>query len=372
MRRGLSIAAAGLVACTHPASNGGGNDAVSATSSAGSGGKGGGGSGGAAAGGAGGCQNTLPAVAEVPAALSATGLYADIGNKTLAPYAREFEPQFKLWSDGADKHRYVYLPECAVIDTSNMDDWQLPVGARIWKEFSIGGKRLETRMIHRWGPAAKDYLYVAYRWNDAETDATPAPAGAVDVRGTDHDIPDTDTCMRCHGPYPTKGGMPSRYLGFSAIQLSHGGPGVTLASLIAEGKLSAAPKGDFTVPGNAVERAALGYLHANCGNCHNGTGDGLLIPTFDARLKTGDGNVAQTAAYLTMVNQKTQLFVGLGCSYRIAGGSPSDSCAHLRMSERGSDAVKNNKQMPPVASELVDQDGLATIDAWIAILPKPM
>ncbi len=309
---------------------------------------------------------------ELPATLAATGLYGDIAKKTLAPYIKEFEPQFPLWSDGADKHRYVYLPECASIDTSNMDDWQLPVGTRIWKEFSAGGKRLETRLILRFGPSPKDYLFMAYRWNDAATDATPTPDGAANVGGTEHDIPDKDSCKRCHGPYSTKGGMPSRYLGFSAIQLSHGGPGVTLDSLIGDGKLSKPPKGAFTVPGTSVERAALGYLHANCGNCHNSSADGLLIPTFDARLKTSDTDVALTAAYTTLVNKKTQLFVGLGCTYRIAGGSTADSCVHLRMSERGTPSSKNNKQMPPLASKLVDQAGLAAIDAWIALLPKPM
>jgi hypothetical protein len=320
----------------------------------------------------GGCQNTLPAAMKTPDKLSATGLYSDITKKTLAPYAKEFEPTFELWSDGAEKRRYVYLPECGQIDTSNMDDWQLPVGTRIWKEFSIGGKRLETRLIHRWGPQTKDYAYVAYQWNDAQTEATAAPSGLINALGTDHDIPDEDTCKRCHGPYPTGGGMPSRYLGFSAVQLSHAGPGVTLASLIADAKLSQPPKGNFVVPGNAVEQAALGYLHANCGNCHNGTPDGIALPAFDARLSFADADVANTGTYTTMVNQKTQLFVGLGCNYRIAGGSPADSCVHFRMNERGDDATKNTKQMPPVASEVVDKDGLATIDAWIATLPAPM
>jgi hypothetical protein len=33
--------------------------------------------------------------------------------------------------------------------------------------------------------------------------------------------------------------------------------------------LSVLPAGPIRVPGSAVESAALGYLHANCGSCHN-------------------------------------------------------------------------------------------------------
>ncbi len=318
------------------------------------------------------CKNLLPNETLEPAMLSNTGLYTDTAKKALAPYVKEFTPAFPLWSDGAEKHRWVYLPECGNVDTSAMDDWQLPVGTRIWKEFSLGGKRLETRMIHRYGPGAKDYLFTAYQWDAAESDAALQLNGVVNAGGTDHDIPDVDQCKHCHGPYPAKGGMPSRYLGFSALQLSHAGPGVTLSSLIADGKLSKPPAGDFTPPGTAVEKAALGYLHANCGNCHNDTNDGILVPAFNARLSVSDADVTKTGAYATMVNQKTTLFLGFGCNYRIAGQSVADSCAHLRMSQRGTDAMPNTKQMPPFASEVVDMTGLMALDAWIATLPAPM
>src|SRR4051794_11446494 len=41
----------------------------------------------------------------VPATLSATGLFQDIRTRTLAPDVRTFEPNYKLWSDGAEKVR---------------------------------------------------------------------------------------------------------------------------------------------------------------------------------------------------------------------------------------------------------------------------
>jgi hypothetical protein len=141
---------------------------------------------------------------------------------------------------------------------------------------------------------------------------------------------------------------------------------VTIGDLISEGVLSDPPSGPFTVPGNAVEQAALGYLHANCGNCHNSTANGVVFPSMDVRLKTSDTDPTTTAAYTNLVNVMPALFVGQGCTYRIHGGDDADSCIHLRMSARG-----NMDQMPPLGTAIVDTAGVSIIEAWIATLPPP-
>ncbi|MBM4359737.1 MAG: hypothetical protein FJ096_16665, partial [Deltaproteobacteria bacterium] len=92
---------------------------------------------------------------------------------------------------------------------------------------------------------------------------------------------------------------------------------------------------------------------------------------FNARLRTTDVDVDKTGVYVTMVNQKTDLFIGHGCTYRIAGGNVADSCSILRMSERGTDMMPNAKQMPPLGSEVVDATGVEALAAWIATLPPP-
>jgi hypothetical protein len=313
----------------------------------------------------------LPPNPVAPANLSETGLYSDIATKTIAPYAHHFTPQHALWSDGASKNRWMYIPECAQIDTTDMDNWSLPVGARAWKQFDLGGELLETRMIHRYGPGATDFLFAVYQWNAGSTEATLVTTGFEDVKGTEHDIPSNADCLRCHGPGPGGGGVPSRYLGFSAIQLSHAGPGVTMASLSADGLLTTPAPAGFTIPGTPTEQAALGYLHANCGNCHNNTADGVGFLAMNMRVSTADTTVATTGVYTTVVNEPVHLFVGQGCDYRVAGGDTADSCVHFRMSERGSDGMPNPNQMPPLASDVVDASGLSTIASWIAGLPPP-
>src|SRR5947207_2351622 len=121
----------------------------------------------------------------LPAQLSQTGLFTDIRAKTLNPKLVPFAPANVLWSDAAQKLRWVLLPDGATIDSSDMNHWKFPVGTKFFKEFSLDGKRLETRTIWRvadTGVRERDTLFGAYVWNDAETDAVFVKDGAEDLR----------------------------------------------------------------------------------------------------------------------------------------------------------------------------------------------
>src|SRR5688572_31331042 len=67
--------------------------------------------------------------------LSRTGLYSDVASRKLADGVMEFEPRYPLWSDEAEKHRFIYLPPERQIDSANPDRWNFPAGTRLWKEF---------------------------------------------------------------------------------------------------------------------------------------------------------------------------------------------------------------------------------------------
>src|SRR5690606_10837907 len=90
-----------------------------------------------------------------------------------------YRPQFELWTDAAVKYRWLYIPECAKVETLAMGAWDFPVGMRVWKEFVIEGdqaqsipdKRIETRLITRTGTGINDFVFATYVWNDEETDA---------------------------------------------------------------------------------------------------------------------------------------------------------------------------------------------------------
>ena len=178
---------------------------------------------------------------QLPEALSETGLYMAGSTSTLAPGVVAYEPRYVLWSDGAEKKRYLYLPPGAQIDTSDMDRWTFPVGTKVWKEFSRGGKRLETRLL--WKNGETGWFQMAFVWNADGSDALAAPRGAQNVGGTAHDVPARNRCSDCHD------GSSDKLLGISAIQLSHDLPGVNLKQLAQGWTLEPAPSDDFRLRG---------------------------------------------------------------------------------------------------------------------------
>lgn len=295
--------------------------------------------------------------------LTETGLYVDPASRTVAAGLVAFEPTYKLWSDGLTKRRWIELPPGTVVDTSDMNHWLFPVGTKVWKEFSKDGVLLETRLIERFGTGPEDYWMGAFVWDADQADAVFAASGAVDILGTFHDAPPTKDCGACHR------GEAGRILGFSALQLagSPEGPAVsspTLQDLASARLLSTPPEAgtNFVVPGDPTTRAALGYLHANCGHCHNLHGTAWPDTQMILRLDVGERDPATSNVVATTVNKALSYWRGGDITTRIVPGHPEASALYARMNRRGKD------QMPPLATELLDDTGLALVQAWIASL----
>lgn len=228
---------------------------------------------------------------------------------------------------------------------------------KLFKEFRFGGVRVETRMVERWGPGRDDFRYAPYQWNASQTDADYVANGVVNANGTNYNIMPIGACDGCHSV------LREHVLGFGAVQLSHSSGAVTLDSLIAEGRLTAPPAGDFTVPGDATAQAALGYLHGNCGNCHNADDGVTFLTQFSFRLLFGDQTVQDTATYKTAVGVANSAFQHTGITLRITPGDPWTSSASYRMWARGFP-----DQMPPVGTKFDDTVGRAAVSAWISSL----
>jgi hypothetical protein len=291
-----------------------------------------------------------------PDRLEDTGLYADFAGGVLADGVRGYTTEHVLWADGATKQRWIWLPPGSTIDTSDMDYWVYPEGTKVWKEFTRDGVRVETRYLSKL-PGGGWYA-MAYAWNPAQDATAAVPAGATDALGTAHDIPKEGDCGKCHDRGP------DWVLGFSAIQLDHTLAGVTLDTLVSESLLSDPPDGTapfFTIPGDPTTAQALGYLHANCGGCHNPRGDVRDVVPLELRLEVARlDDVSNTPTYQTAVDQDTALTPMGGLTKLVASGDPSMSIVHDRMSRR------DMRQMPPLASSDVDAAALAIIDAWIS------
>lgn len=210
--------------------------------------------------------------------------------------ARPFTPQYPLWSDGSDKRRWLSLPPGASIDKSDPDAWVFPPGTKAWKEFSRAGQRIETRFIERLPDGA--WRYATYVWNREGTSATLAPVQGVRQLG----IPSRTDCLACHE------GAAVPILGYSAVQL--------------ESKL---PR-------------ALGYLHGNCGHCHNDSGP--------------------------LAN------VELVLAQRIRSTSAAKTRASI--ASRGSELLQKMKsknpltRMPPLGVAVPDAEGIALVERWLS------
>ncbi|HSB21085.1 MAG TPA: hypothetical protein VLD85_13835, partial [Anaeromyxobacteraceae bacterium] len=135
-----------------------------------------------------------------PLHLADTGLYADIARHTVDARNLHYSPQYPLWSDGARKNRWIFLPAGKAIDASNPDAWDFPVGTKVWKEFSFG-RRVETRYLAK--TSRDGWILATYIWNDDETDAVRAPDEGIRnhaeiAPGKRHDIPGVADCRACH------------------------------------------------------------------------------------------------------------------------------------------------------------------------------
>ncbi len=320
----------------------------------------------------------------VPNRLSQSCLYADITVFKVSPQLRKFTPNYQLWSDGAVKSRWIYLPEGSQINNENPDRWIFPVGTQIFKEFRKVLKnnqeiKVETRHLQKITPGkgVDSWLVSTYMWNRAQTDATYLATGAVNVFNTGHKIPSEQECVDCHQ------GNTDFILGFEALQLSDAqaknafghGPkqtldDMTLKELIKQRKLThfmSLP----VLPGNKLTQQALGYLHANCGNCHNPLGYAAEQEAEHLKLrhKVTYTRLRDTDVYQTAVNQKTKNFTAV--PYIFLGAQDDElaifqSAAYIRMN-----STDENYRMPLIGREKVDYQGVELMHQWLLTIPTP-
>ena len=115
--------------------------------------------------------------------LAATGLCLDGRCEQIAPGVRSYRPRFELWSDGATKRRWIYLPPGTRIDSSNMDLWSFPVGTKLWKEFTRDGTRVETRLMEKVlasDTAVGAWSFTTFQWSSTQDSAVAVTEGVRD------------------------------------------------------------------------------------------------------------------------------------------------------------------------------------------------
>lgn len=315
-------------------------------------------------------QALVPAL---PSTLAETGLYADPGSRSLSAAVIEFQPRFPLWTDGLRKRRWLQLPAGASIDASDALEWRFPVGTKVWKEFALPDRPVETRYMEL---TADGWLFGTYVWDVAATTAILAPVrgvrGVAEVApGVRHDIPGRFDCATCHE------GQAQRVLGFSSVQLASGRvhPDYPdLRELTRRGVLVGVPEQLLEAPARPLDLQdrALGYLHGNCGHCHNSEGP-LAAVGMDLRLDPMHPDSPPAAVATALGRPAKSSARSAAAPYRLVPGDPDASQIVQRLSTRDPLA-----QMPPLGTHLVDQEAVDLLVEWIrkdldnASSPRPV
>ena len=318
-------------------------------------------------------------LSETPArTLAEYGLFKDASADTPADSVVPYDLINPLFSDHAIKHRFVFVPKGNTATYSDKDVFGFPVGTVLVKTFAFapdmrtpteGEYKLETRLlIHK----TDGWAAFPYVWNDDGTEAVYAPAGKqVELSFTDpagmpltftYAVPNKNQCKTCH-----QSGHDVLPIGPKARNLNHDGPaGVNqLADWRERGMLDGVPAHPPTVPDAwdttlPLQARARAYLDINCAHCHKADGSasnsGLWLDwTIESPVKFGLGK-HPTAA-------------GRGSGGRllvIEPGHPEQSILSFRMA-----SDEPGIAMPELGRSLVDDNGLALINEWIASLEQP-
>ena len=280
-----------------------------------------------------------------------------------------------LFSDYADKDRFVYVPSAKKAHYVEDSVFDFPVGTALIKTFSYSQRisdsdvvkelietRLLLRKIDRWET-------LAYVWNEEQTEAYLKVGGkTVNTRFTDstgqnrtvrYRVPNKNQCKECHasgdsivpiGPKPRNLDKDYDYPKQTMNQLVKW----SQMSIIDGYPKSVEPVADFTDLSKDIEARARAYLAINCGHCHSPKGSasstGLYLNYSEQRLKQ-----------LGILKPPVAAGRGSGgLNYSIVPGDPDASILLFRMISDDPAIM-----MPESGRSMVHQEAVALIDDWI-------
>ncbi|MDX1909260.1 MAG: SO2930 family diheme c-type cytochrome [Bacteroidia bacterium] len=326
-----------------------------------------------------------PAPAEVvtgyPVRLSEFGFFqGSLADQVPAPGVVPYALNTPLFSDYAEKLRFVRLPPGAQVPYNDQEVLHFPVGTVIIKTFyypqdarkpALGRTLMETRLlIHEAG----GWKALAYHWDENQQDATLEVAGATrpitwtDASGKkrklDYTMPNLNQCKGCHsyegamrpiGPSARQLNGTFAYSEGADNQLKHWQTQGILTGLPAE--LAQVPRVPvWSDPGSGdLNARARAWLDINCAHCHNAKGPASTTGLYL--------DIHQTEPGMLGVN-KAPVAAGRGAgdlTYGIVPGKPEASILYFRMA-----STDPGIMMPEVGRKMVHTESMALIREWIA------
>lgn len=313
-----------------------------------------------------------------PTKLSQTGLFTDV--KEMTPHAGliPYSINVPLWSDHAEKERFIALPAKGQVGYSEKGKWQFPKGTVFVKSFSLDltrddpttRRRLETRLLvhHAWGWEGYTYL-----WNEGGTEAELHLKGLrrpypVRDRADEYAkvqtwyFPSRTDCRWCHSR------QADHVLGLSTRQMNrpHERSGENQISMLSSMGVftqeAPDPKTQERYPDwqsepewndrQALAVRARAYLDANCAHCHTRGG-----PANQSKPDLGFHVPLERANVVGEEPERGRL--GPPDSRLIHPGDPLRSELWLRVK------TTTPNRMPMVASSVPDHTAVAVLARWI-------
>ena len=306
-------------------------------------------------------QPSAPAASAstVASQLSATGCFDAQDPADAVAGMLPYDINAPFWSDGADKERWLAIPDGTTMSIDADGDFEFPPGAVLAKHFRLGDILVETRLLMHHPDGT--WAGYTYEWNADGTDAERVIGGKVAQKaGQDWIFPSEGECMSCHTQAAqfalgTESAQMNRDITYEATGRTHN----QLETLDAIGMFTSPLNDPATLPAFAepfdssadLDSRARSYLHSNCAQCHRP--DGPTPVDLDLRAatlleNTGACSIAPTAGDLGIANAQI-----------VAPGDAALSVLTARMNRRDTNA------MPPLGSNLIDADGVTLIEEWI-------
>lgn len=313
-----------------------------------------------------------PDLQPLPDLLSMTGCVNPNAPENPAEHLIPYEINEPFWSDRAEKERYMVLPEGAVLALGGDDDetaidklgnFALPTGTTLVKNFRLNGRLIETRLLLN--QENTGWTGFSYQWLEDGSDAVLLDGHLeMPIDGQMWHYPSRAECSQCHTP------AAGISLGLEAMQLSKEIISPTTGmyqnqleyfeelGLFGEQALDDELK-ELALPDSkdineSLDARARSFLHSNCANCHRP--GGVTQSGLDFRF-------GMPGLYMNLCNVvPEQGDLGIDDARLMVPGDPERSLLWHRLVDEG------EYRMPPLGSNLVDNESAELIREWISSL----